>query len=343
MTSTFAYPSTLLRTGNGDGHRVRKVADGVTTTYVIAVLGLPHVLVETTDGQSTAYLYGHDLLGEEGTTWAWHLNDGLGSVVLVTDDQGSPVEDEWYPPFGSPPGYGTELFAERGTPASDLTSFPNCTTMVPAGMTRTWASSPSRTRWCPTRCGPLRGTATPTPTIRRWSTPTRRGVLPGCRAANRLITVTNGTTLTLEYQYNGDGVLVAQTADRVTMTYVQDVGGPLSQILAETSGGQSTAYLYGHDLLAEEGGDWAWHLDDGLGSVRQLTDGSGEVTLAQGYTPFGVLLWRKGSAASAYGFTGEQEDAAVGLVFLRARCYDPATGSFLSKNLNPGSIYTERT
>jgi len=36
-----------------------------------------------------------------------------------------------------------------------------------------------------------------------------------------------------------------------------------------------------------------------------------------------VLLWRKGSAASAYGFTGEQEDASVGLVFLRARHYDP--------------------
>ena len=34
--------------------------------------------------------------------------------MLVADDQGSPVEDEWYPPFGSPPGYGTELFAERG-------------------------------------------------------------------------------------------------------------------------------------------------------------------------------------------------------------------------------------
>jgi len=23
------------------------------------------------------------------------------------------VEEEWYPPFDSPPGYGTELFAER--------------------------------------------------------------------------------------------------------------------------------------------------------------------------------------------------------------------------------------
>ena len=54
-----------------------KGVDGVITTYVVAVLGLPQVVVETTGGSSTAYLHGHDLLGEEGTAWAWHLNDGL--------------------------------------------------------------------------------------------------------------------------------------------------------------------------------------------------------------------------------------------------------------------------
>jgi len=99
-----------------------------------------------------------------------------------------------------------------------------------------------------------------------------------------------------------------KVADGVTMTYVIAVLG-LPHVLVETTGGQSTAYLYGHDLLAEEGTTWAWHLDDGLGSVRQLADDTGQVTLAQGYTPFGVLLWREGSAASVYGYTGEQEDA----------------------------------
>jgi hypothetical protein len=51
----------------GDGHRVAKAVNGVTTTYVIAVLGLSQVLVETTDGESIVYLYGHDLLAEEGS------------------------------------------------------------------------------------------------------------------------------------------------------------------------------------------------------------------------------------------------------------------------------------
>jgi RHS repeat-associated protein len=64
--------------------------------------------------------------------------------------------------------------------------------------------------------------------------------------------------------------------------------------------------------------------------VRQLTDGSGDVELAQGYTPFGVLLWREGSGASGYGYTGEREDGYIKLVFLRARYYDSYLGRFIS-------------
>jgi RHS repeat-associated protein len=163
-------------------------------------------------------------------------------------------------------------------------------------------------------------------------------------SANRLITVTNGTTLTLGYRYNGDGGRVAKTVGGTETRYTLDPAAGLVQVLVETTGGQSTVYLYGHDLLGEEEGTaWAWHLGDGLGSVRQLTDGDGDVTLAQGYTPFGVLLWSEGSGASAYGFTGEQEDPSAGLVFLRARYYDPATGRFISKDPFPGVTQRPQT
>jgi RHS repeat-associated protein len=119
-------------------------------------------------------------------------------------------------------------------------------------------------------------------------------------------------------------------------------------VLVETSG-SSTAYLYGHDgclavsdamlttsLLAKESTAWAWHLNDGLGSVRQLADSAGDVTLAQGYTPFGVLLWSEGSGASAYGFTGEQWDAEVELLYLRARYYEPEVGRFMQRDVWQG-------
>jgi RHS repeat-associated protein len=124
----------------------------------------------------------------------------------------------------------------------------------------------------------------------------------------------------------------------LTTTHVVALLG-LPQVLVETTGGSSTAYLHGHDLLGEEGTAWAWHLNDGLGSVRQLTDGDGDVTLAQGYTPFGVLLWREGSGASGYGYTGEQEDGAVGLLYLRARWYAPGVGRFTTRDTWPGDSF----
>ena len=125
----------------------------------------------------------------------------------------------------------------------------------------------------------------------------------------------------------------------------------LSGVPVETTGSQRVTYLYGHDgsaslttgLLGEEGTAWAWYLGDGLGSVRQLADGDGDVTLAQGYTPFGVLLWSEGSGTSGYGYTGEQEDASVGLIFLRARYYDPYLARFISKDPRPGSALRPET
>jgi hypothetical protein len=123
--------------------------------------------------------------------------------------------------------------------------------------------------------------------------------------------------LTIAYEYNSDGHCTAQPVDGVTTTYILAVLG-LPQVLAETSDGETTRYLYGYGLLGEEGSVWAWHLGDGLNSVRQLADGSGQVTLAQGYTPFGVPLWSEGDATSAYGFTGEQW------------YYEPTTGRFVT-------------
>ncbi len=69
---------------------------------------------------------------------------------------------------------------------------------------------------------------------------------------------------------------------------------------------------------------------DALGSVRQVVDPAGSVTLAQSYDPFGNPLTSAGSDSSAFGYTGEQVDASTGLVYLRARYYISGTGRFLT-------------
>jgi RHS repeat-associated protein len=153
--------------------------------------------------------------------------------------------------------------------------------------------------------------------------------------ANRLIAVVSGT-LTTTYIYNGDGHRMAKAKNGVTTSYVVAVLG-LSQVLVETTGGDSILYLYGHDLLGEKDDTWQWHLGDGLGSVRQLIDSGGGVSLAQGYTPFGVPLWSEGGGTTGYGFTGERWEAYSQLLFLRARYYDPGIGRFVSRDPWPGS------
>jgi RHS repeat-associated protein len=71
--------------------------------------------------------------------------------------------------------------------------------------------------------------------------------------------------------------------------------------------------------------------------VRQVTDGSGLVTLQQSYDPFGNLLTSTSSTLTAYGFTGEWADSS-GLEYLRARYYDPSLGIFTSRDPVRGTL-----
>jgi len=65
--------------------------------------------------------------------------------------------------------------------------------------------------------------------------------------------------------------------------------------------------------------------------MRQLTNGQGQVTLANAYEPYGVLAQTAGSAQTSYGFTGEYTDPS-GMVYLRARHYSPNDGRFLTRD-----------
>jgi RHS repeat-associated protein len=160
--------------------------------------------------------------------------------------------------------------------------------------------------------------------------------------ANRLTQVVSGT-LTTGFTYpstgsgqaTGAGDRVAKTVDGVTTAYVLDPAAGLTQVLQETTGGQTTSYLYGHDLLAQyDSGTWAYHVNDGLGSVRGLADAMGQVVQSYTFSPFGVPLGESGG--EPYGFTGEQWDASAGLAYLRARYYQPGVGRFISKDPFPG-------
>jgi len=146
-------------------------------------------------------------------------------------------------------------------------------------------------------------------------------------AENRLISTTAGN-VTSSYTYSGDGDRISQTVDGTLTTYVLDVATPLTMVLSETSNGSTLSYWHGLDVLAQSDGTHTSYFEyDGLGSVRQLTDSSGIVGLAQTFDPYGNGYSKAGSATTSLGFTGEQTDSN-GFVFLRARYYNPSMGRF---------------
>ena len=97
-------------------------------------------------------------------------------------------------------------------------------------------------------------------------------------------------------------------------------------------GSSIALYLVGHETLGRWDGDtWAYYLPDALGSVRQEVDGAGAVVAAREGTPYGGPLYaggEVGAAQAGLGYTGEWSDPNVGLLYLRARWYEPQVGRF---------------
>jgi len=135
--------------------------------------------------------------------------------------------------------------------------------------------------------------------------------------ANRLTSWANGSD-NYAFAYNGLGDRLQQTVNAVTTNYTLDINTGLTQILADGT----TSYLYGLGRIGQQGADWAYHLPDALGSVRQLADAAGVVSYAQSFEPYGEALAAFGSQQTAYGFASEWTDA-TGLQYLRARYYAP--------------------
>ncbi len=138
-------------------------------------------------------------------------------------------------------------------------------------------------------------------------------------SANRLISV-NATD---SYSYNGLG-------DRLTQNGVQytlDLNAGLTQVLDD---GERT-YLYGLGRISQTNTETEYFMGDALGSVRQLTANNGDIVLAKSYDPYGDTISSDGNGQSVYGFTGETSDAN-GLIYLRARYYNPVDGRFVSRD-----------
>jgi RHS repeat-associated protein len=151
----------------------------------------------------------------------------------------------------------------------------------------------------------------------------------GYDSLNRLTSVTGGTS----YSYNGDGLRVGKTVASVTTDFTWDPTG-IGTLLSD-----GDDYLWGAGLIGriDTNDDATYAHQDGLGSIRLITDDTGAVVGSTAYDAYGEQRATSG-VQYRLGYTGEQLDAETGFVYLRARYYDPGQGRFLTTDPFPGSL-----
>jgi len=82
----------------------------------------------------------------------------------------------------------------------------------------------------------------------------------------------------------------------------------------------------------DQGGSFHYYHTDGLGSVNELTDASGNVARTYRYDSFGKISAQSGDLDQPFTFTGREYDTETGLYYYRARYSDPKAGRFVSKD-----------
>ncbi len=118
-------------------------------------------------------------------------------------------------------------------------------------------------------------------------------------------------------------------------TFTLDLNSALAQVLAAQGGGSQSLFLPG--VGQQLNGDWLFPHGDALGSVRHVTSAAGELLGSMSYSPFGERVESTG-VLPFLGFTGEPQQPASDLTYLRARYYHPALGRFLTVDPFPGYL-----
>ena len=146
--------------------------------------------------------------------------------------------------------------------------------------------------------------------------------------ANRLTGYGSAAT----YRYNGDGLRTSKTVSGVTTGVTWDVAQGLPLLLVDGT----TSYIYGPGGLPLQqitsGGQVTYYHQDQLGSTRALTNSSGTVVATYTYDPYGQPSGSTGTATNPFRFAGQYTDPETGYQYLRARYYDPATATFLTRD-----------
>src|SRR5207248_3020747 len=179
------------------------------------------------------------------------------------------------------------------------------------------------------------------------------GICDAFDQANRLASVKTGTgsscttpTTKGTYAYNGDGLRTSKTVGANTTQNTWGMGLLLQEKVGAAT---ATSYVYEPgDLPLEQitptGTVYYYHHDQ-LGSTRAITNSAGAAKATYSYDPYGNVTACTGAKVTVAGsnictgtitvtnpltYSSQYRDNESGLIYLRARYYDPATAQFMS-------------
>ncbi len=136
------------------------------------------------------------------------------------------------------------------------------------------------------------------------------------------------------------GQRIQQSVGASVTKYLLDTQPWLFQALTETTGVNVTRYVQGPtglQQIQQASGAWQQAVTDALGSVRGVVDANNALLDTRLYAPYGESWGMTGTSQTSYGFTGELTDGN-GLVYLRARYYNPLMGVFSGIDPEEGAI-----
>ena len=148
-------------------------------------------------------------------------------------------------------------------------------------------------------------------------------------ARGRLSKVTLPSGQAVNYGYDALGRRVIRAADGVTTNFVYDS----QDVVLDRIGSSTVDYLNGlgiDDKLRQTGGNFGtlYFLRDHLGSTAALVSNASGLESAQ-YEAFGLSA---GGSLTRYTFTSRELDSTIGLMYYRARWYEPQQGRFISED-----------
>ena len=144
-------------------------------------------------------------------------------------------------------------------------------------------------------------------------------------AENRLESISQASGVT-GFVYDGSGHRVQETLNgQVTKQWVWCGSQPCEERDASSSV-TKRFYAQGEQVS----GVSYFYSKDHLGSIRELTDGTGAIRARYDYDPFGRVTKVAGDIDADFGFTGDYFHKASGLSLTLYRAYDPNLGRWLA-------------